>query len=134
MGINRDASDVAFSDAVRLKKNYICEDCGLVGGKGHGTPQMDCAHIFSRRHKATRWDTLNALCLCRACHQRHGESPVEFTRWLEGYVGRGYLDILNEKKNTILKTTKAYRKEVAAHYRKEIKLMESGPHDLVSFQ
>jgi hypothetical protein len=41
---------------------------------------------------------------------------------------------LNEKRQRIQKTTAAYRKEITKHYRQQIKLMEQGAHDLVSFQ
>ncbi len=134
MGIKRCPADIAFSDALRLSRNYTCEHCGKVGGKGHGTPQMDMAHIYGRRHKSVRWDTLNGLCLCRHCHQSFTENPLDFEAWLRGYLGQGYLDILNEKRNRIFKTTKPIRAEIAKHYRAELKLLEAGPHDLVSYQ
>ena len=95
---------------------------------------MECAHIFGRRFKSVRWDTLNALCLCHVCHRYFTENPVDFTRWLQDTVGQGYLDILNEKRNQICKTTKESRAEVARHYRQEIKKLEAGNHMLVSYQ
>jgi hypothetical protein len=135
VGIKRDAADAAFSDAVRYSKNYTCEHCNISGGKRNsGLPNMELAHIYGRRHKSIRWDTLNGLCLCSTCHQMFTESPVTFTRWLEGYVGTGYLDILTEKRNTIFKTNKAMRACIAKHYRQELRNMEAGPHDLVSYQ
>lgn len=128
MGIKRDAADAAFSDCIRFAKSYRCEHCG----KNQG--QMECAHIFGRANKSVRWDTLNALCLCHYCHRVFTAEPVAFTRWLEGYVGAGYLEILNEKKNRIQKTTAAYRKEVAKHYRQQLRIMQAGRHELESFQ
>jgi hypothetical protein len=95
---------------------------------------MDCAHIYGRRYKSVRWDTLNALCLCNSCHRGYTESPLDFQDWLQGYLGQGYLDILNEKRHRIQKTNKAYRAEVAAHYREQFKLLQAGGHELVSFQ
>jgi hypothetical protein len=128
MAIRRDPADAMFSKAVRMSRGMKCECCQRTDG------QMELAHIFGRRHKSVRWDTLNGLCLSHTCHRYYTENPVEFTRFLEGYVGRGYLDILYEKKERIQKTNVAYRKDVAAHYRREIKLMEAGQHELVSFQ
>ena len=90
MGVKRDPADVAFSRALRMSRNDTCEHCGTMDG------QMDCAHIFGRAKKSVRWDTLNALCLCRNCHRHFTANPLDFTKWLEGYVGRGYLDILVE--------------------------------------
>jgi hypothetical protein len=128
VSIKRCPADKAFSDAVRANRYHVCEHCKKADGR------MECAHIFGRRHKSVRWDTLNALCLCHTCHRHFTENPVDFTRWLEGYVGAGYLDILREKSQRICKTTKAMRSEIANHYRQELKHLEAGPHDLVSYQ
>ena len=125
--INRCPADVAFSKAYRMSRGFTCEHCGLTGS-------TELAHIWGRRAKSVRWDTLNALCLCHRCHRGFTENPLDFQAWLQTYVGQGYLDILKEKRNTLLKTTEAYRKEVAKHYREQAKLLEAGPHDLVSFQ
>jgi len=128
MSIKRCPADIAFSQSVRMSRNFTCEHCKQSGGR------TELAHIYGRRFKSVRWDTLNGLCLCHTCHRQFTENPLDFTKWLQEYVGQGYLDILNEKRNTIFKTTKPIRAEIAKHYRKEIKLMEAGPHDLVSFQ
>lgn len=95
---------------------------------------MEAAHIYSRSYKSVRWDTNNILCLCFRCHLHFTGNPLDFERWLQGYLGQGFLDLLNEKRRSIQKDTAAYRKEVAAHYRRQIKLMETGEHQLESFQ
>ena len=129
MAIKRDPADIWFSTAVRMSRGNKCEYCGKVGTK------QDLAHIYGRRAKSVRWDTLNGLCLCaHPCHHEFTANPLDFTDWLIGYLGQGYLDILNEKRNVMLPTTKAYRQAVAKHYREQIKLMEAGHHDLVSYQ
>lgn len=99
-----------------------------------GYPKMECAHIYGRRYKSVRWAADNALCLCSECHRTFTESPLDFERWLKGYIGEGALEILNEKRNGIFKSTKAARAEIAKHYREQIRLMEAGEHDLVSYQ
>ena len=135
MAIKLWPADRQFSDAIRLSRHYVCEHCGVQGGKkGGDLPQIECCHIYGRRHAATRWDTLNALAMCHSCHRSFTECPVAFTRFLEEYVGAGYLQILNEKRNGIFKNNKAIRAEITAHYRNEIKLMEAGRHDLISYQ
>ena len=126
MAVKRCPADAAFSKAVRMARP-ACEYCGR-------TDTLEAAHIYGRRSKSVRWDTLNILVLCHHHHRVFTENPVEFTVWMQGYLGQGYLDILNEKRNRIFKTTKAIRSEIAKHYREQIKLMESGPHDLVSYQ
>lgn len=77
---------------------------------------------------------MNALCLCNPCHRHFTANPLDFHAWLEGHLGKGHMDILNEKRRGIFKTTKQSRKEIAAHYREQIRLMEAGAHDLVSYQ
>ena len=126
--IKRCPADAAFSTAVRMSRNHTCEHCQRTDGK------MEAAHIYGRANKSVRWDTMNILCLCFRCHLDFTGNPLDFETWLKGYFGNGYLDILNEKRHRIQKTTAAYRKEVAAHYRAEIKLLEAGQHKLVSFQ
>lgn len=128
MAIRRCPADKAFSDAIRFYRAYRCEHCQTQNGK------MEAAHIFGRANKAVRWDVMNILCLCFRCHLHFTGNPLEFTAWLERYLGEGHLEILNEKRRRIQKDTKAYRKEVAAHYRQQLRLMEAGPHELVSFQ
>ena len=128
MAIKRCPADAAFSTAVRMSRGNMCEHCHTQDGK------MEAAHIYGRRFKSVRWDTLNILCLCHTCHRHFTECPTEFTYWLQEYVGQGYLDILNEKRNQIFRTTKTIRSDIAKHYRGQIKLLEAGNHDLVSYQ
>jgi len=132
MAIKRDAADIAFSNAVRLFKRYTCEHCKRTAYEGY--PQMELAHIYGRASKSVRWCVDNALCLCHTCHAFFTANPVDFMCWLTDHIGQGMIQLLNEKRNKIQKTTKDYRKEVAKHYRREIKLMEAGEHELVSFQ
>ena len=128
MAVKRDPADTQFSIALRMSRNNTCEHCA------NTERQMHMAHIYGRRAKSVRWDTMNGLCLCSTCHMDFTANPLDFEAWLREYVGQGYMDILNEKRNRIFKTTKAIRKEIARHYRAEIKLLEAGPHDLVSYQ
>jgi hypothetical protein len=39
------------------------------------------------------------------------------------YLGKGHMEMLNEKWRVILKTNKLLRKEIAKHYREEYKKM-----------
>ena len=133
MKAKRCPADVAFSIALRMSRNNRCEYCGRTDRK------QDLAHIYGRRAKSIRWDTMNALCLCAfPCHSGFTENPLDFEEWLTDYLGQGYIDILKEKRNRlsvgIAKVTKAERQAIAKHYREQIKLMEAGPHDLVSYQ
>ena len=132
MAIKREACDKWFSDCIRHKSNYQCEHCG----KGfEGLMQgFECCHIYGRANKSTRWSADNAVALCGGCHRHFTEHPLAFIDWLTETLGEGHMDILREKKNTILKTNQLLRAEVAKHYREEFRRMEStNSFDLVSW-
>ena len=119
MAIKRDAADDWFSKCVRKRAGWVCEHCG-------NTETLQCAHIFGRRAKSVRWCGMNAVSLCFSCHHNFTANPLDFTRWLEGHVGHGHLDILNEKRNAMMKTNAALRKEIATHYREQFKEILDG--------
>lgn len=74
-GIKRDFTDALFSDLIRWRDNWSCKRC-------HAqilppTSRMQCAHIFSRGKKSTRWDLENAIALCVGCHIDLDKNPDE---------------------------------------------------------
>jgi hypothetical protein len=81
--------DKIFSEVVR--SIGWCERCHTK------EKQLQCAHIYSRRYRHTRWDTENAICLCAGCHFRAHQNPIDFSRWVEDYLGKGTLDELRVK-------------------------------------
>ena len=117
MGIKREACDKWFSDVIRLKANHTCECCH------NQDRQMHCCHIYGRGAKSVRWSIDNALCMCSYCHRYFTENPIAFTNFLQVYLGKGHMEMLNEKWRVILKTNKLLRKEIALHYRREHKKM-----------
>lgn len=66
--------DGAFSLLIRTRDDWTCRACGSVRG-----PQ--CAHLVSRRYRATRWDSRNAVCLCSGCHVRYTFDPLAWDAW-----------------------------------------------------
>ena len=125
MALKRDPADKWFSDVVRAKANWSCECCGKsYGGRSTG---LHCAHIYGRANKSTRWSLDNALSLCYSCHQHYGANPVAFTEWLTSYLGKGHMDLLVEKKNSVMKTNDALRKEIARHYKEEYEKCAEDP-------
>jgi hypothetical protein len=132
MAIKRDQADKWFSDCIRHRADYQCEHChkgftGLVQG-------FECCHIYGRANKSTRWSADNAVALCGGCHRAFTEHPIAFHDWLLVHHGGGHMDLLREKRNSILKTNKILRKEISKHYRDEFRRMgENGTTDLVSY-
>jgi len=85
---------------------------------------LQACHIYGRRMKVLRWSLDNLITGCPSCHRRWTENPLEFHDFLEMYLGEGHMAILREKSQGHLKTTKALRKEISAHYRAEFRKME----------
>lgn len=131
-GIKVYAADDWFSKAIRHRAGYKCEHClrgfeGLVQG-------FECAHIWGRANRSTRWDIGNAVALCSHCHRFFTENPMAFHAWLSKHLGEGHLELLNERRRAILKTNTKVRAEIAKHYRDEYRRMtREGTIDLVGF-
>jgi hypothetical protein len=73
------AEDRRFAAAIKERDEYTCQRCGRIYQKGDRGIQ--CAHIFTRRIKATRCDPDNAVALCTGCHffiDTHPASKIEF--------------------------------------------------------
>lgn len=121
-GIRRDTADKWFSDCVRERANWCCENCSTYYPEGNRRG-IECAHIFGRANKRLRWEPLNAVALCTACHFHYTANPTLFTEFVIGKIGKLGHDILIEKRREILKTTANLRKEIGTHYREEYKKM-----------
>lgn len=121
-GIKRDAADAWFSKAIRLRDEYACRCCGKIYDTS--STGLHCAHIYGRAAKSTRWCTMNAVSLCYACHQYMGSHPIEFWIWLNNELGKGWLEDLRDKFNIPMKTNAALRKQIADHYRKQVRMLE----------
>ena len=119
MAVKRDAADIWFSKAVRARDGR-CLHTGREDA-------LECAHIYGRRAKILRWSLDNAVTLTHASHRYFTENPIAFHDWLESALGEGHMAILREKSQGIMKTTDALRKEIAKHYREELKKFHDDP-------
>lgn len=115
-------ADLWFSKCVREAADWICERCG----KKHeeGSTGLHNSHIFSRRHRAIRWAKDNTQALCFSCHQWFGGNPADSGRWVEELLGSGHIELLREKRDSMVKVSKLEEKEISAHYRKEYKRLQ----------
>ena len=66
-GIRRTAEDARFSLMIRERDQWTCMRCR----KQHAEKSqgLHCAHHFTRRTRATRFDPDNAMALCYGCYQ-----------------------------------------------------------------
>lgn len=111
--------DRYFSLCVRERAGNQCEVCG----KSSEYWRIDCSHLFSRRHLATRWHPQNAFAHCFQCHQKLGGDPVSFARWADKRLGPAKVEQLYVLSSTTLKLSKADKAYIAKHYRQEHKAM-----------
>jgi len=115
--------DIAFSRAIRESYHWTCAICELVDTEAQFTGKsriMQCAHVFSRKHKNVRCHPDNAVCLCARCHAIMTDAPTEWGLWVIRHLGQGRYDMLLERKNDI--TIKYYKNdmdEITDHYKRE---------------
>ena len=119
MAVKRDQADIWFSKAVRLR-DQKCLHC-------HKADRLECAHIYGRANKRVRWAMPNCIALCHYCHRHFTSMPIAFHDWLDKELGTPHMDKLRMDRNEIYKTTKLLRKDIAAHYRDEIRQKELDP-------
>ena len=67
--------------------------------------KLQCAHIFSRTYRNTRWDLRNLIPLCQACHFLAHRCPLEFTELVKSYLGPYEYELLRIRHNAIKKWT-----------------------------
>lgn len=78
-GIKRTKADADFSTMIRERDGWRCQRCNAY----HPPPTqaLHCAHNFTRRTQATRFEPSNAMALCYGCHQ-YADSHAEEKRAL----------------------------------------------------
>lgn len=101
--------DREFSRYIRTRDRWTCQKCGTVYPEG--SQGLHCSHVFSRRHKAIRWEPLNAKALCFSCHQWYGGNPTESAEWVKAYLGAERFAELERMKAQTVKDNEGYRQE-----------------------
>jgi hypothetical protein len=76
--------------------------------------------------------------LCFGCHQWFGGNPADSGQWLEQEIGEGAIQVLREKRDSKLKVPKLEEKDIAKHYREQLKEIEkkrdSGQTGYIDFE
>ena len=114
-------ADQAFSKCIRAAADYKCQKCGKQYDKS--STGLHCSHNFSRRHRTIRWCKDNAMSICFSCHQWIGGEPLDSGKWIESVLGSGVVEMLREKMNSKFKISKSEEKEIAKHYREQLKII-----------
>ena len=119
-------ADISFSQCVRAAYDYVCQRCQVQkppqsrrGGSG-----MELSHRYGRRHRTIRWAKDNGDCLCTGCHRYFTENPLDYAAWILERDGQGAIDLLREKRDSMVKVSKIEEKAIARHYRLQLKNIE----------
>jgi len=100
-----------WSKAVKIKYGYKCAYCHRTDKEA----RLNSHHIFSRRHKATKYDLDNGICLCVDHHKfkpfSAHESP-EFILWMIDFIGKEKYEDLKRRANSIKKYTEMEKREI----------------------
>jgi len=67
--------------------------------------KLQCAHIFSRTFRNTRWDLHNLICLCARCHFEAHQKPILFTEFVRNVLGEYFYASLKSNHNAIKRWT-----------------------------
>jgi len=76
-------ADILFSLLVRSRGKCQAKGLDRVDCKG----RLECAHIISRSHKLTRFDEMNALCLCAKHHFYYTNRPH---KWFWDFIPKKF--------------------------------------------
>lgn len=80
--------------------------------------KLQCAHIFSRTYRNTRWDLKNMICLCASCHFNGHKNPILFSEFVREYLGDATYLELKQKHNSIKRWTIVEMQELLDAYKK----------------
>lgn len=98
-------ADKLFSEWAR--RGGKCEWCNKTNAR------FEAAHIFSRRYVSTRYEPLNILCLCSACHRKWHDQPTEAVEWVKGYLGEEvYNELRRIAKTRVVKSNELFYRDI----------------------
>ncbi len=136
MKVKRKKLDIVFSQLVRERANFICQNCCIC--KRYEQSTLDCAHIMSRRSLALRYHPKNAVSLCRSCHMFFTEHPFDWADWCRDHFGDDLVAELRLVSNKPVKWTKVQREEIYKFYKEKLVEMQvqrtMGLQEMVEFE
>jgi hypothetical protein len=120
-------ADSAFSQCIKVRAGGRCESSGKefpgadMTGKAQG---LECAHIYGRRAKSTRWEPDNAMALSHYRHRYYTENPHEWIAFVAEKLGQERFERLRAKWLTNVQVNDKLEKAIAAHYRQQLRWMQ----------
>jgi len=90
--VKRSQADIRFSRQIRERDQWTCQRCKQ--RHAENSRGLHCAHMFTRRTGATRFDPDNACALCYGCHQYLDSHPAEKLAFFRALLGDERFDAL----------------------------------------
>lgn len=118
-GIVRDKYDRLFSDLVRERADWFCENCRK--NFRHDPHGLHCSHLFGRGMKGLRLHKHNAFAHCQDCHEHFEQHPVLFAEWARQKLGDALYNVMRVLAGKPTKFTDYERELLHKHYLKEKK-------------
>ena len=110
-------ADRWFSWAIRARADWTCERCNFKFPPP--TTQLQCSHLFSRKHNVTRWHIHNAFAHCASCHAWLESRPPEFAAWASQAMGEDAYETVRRDHNRIVNLRKSDFADISKHYKNE---------------
>ena len=82
-----------------IERDLHCVICGSIS-------QLGAGHVFSRRHKSTRWNLKNVFCLCWACNFRDVHDNWPYRSWYIKKYGLKAIQNLRKEYEKVKKWTR----------------------------
>jgi hypothetical protein len=90
--------DTLFSQYIRMraiKSVHGCERC--LAYKEDWNKGLQCAHMFSRVKRSTRFDIDNAAGLCAGCHRYLDDNAYDKVEWFKHRLGEKEFEYLTAR-------------------------------------
>lgn len=136
--IKRTKADKWFSDCVRIREDWHCENCKMYFPLG-SRKDLHCSHYVPRGNKTVRHFPFNAFAHCKNCHVKLGGGPRHISKFKTVNVCgnpaafyQHYIDVFNaeyaeavNRLSTIsFRNFKVWEDDIANHYKSEYKRMD----------
>lgn len=129
LNLKRTPADKWFSDCVRIRSNWHCENCQIY--LEHDKARLHCSHFVGRGELSTRVHPTNAFAHCNKCHKKlggdrwGGGNVAEFTHHFDSRRGALNRHFIQRLAKMPFRYYDSFIKDMSTHYREEFRRIES---------
>lgn len=115
----------AMSDYVRKRDDYTCFTCGKQFDEYEDKNKVDCGHMFSRSHKAIKYNLKNVHAQCIRCNRYLTGNLHEYIRRFKERYGDEEYNKLYSLRNIPTKRSTAQFLALEKTFKELLKELES---------